>query len=168
MGLLLASPLFLARCASTPTTICQEVDWYEIGRSEGAQGQPARETSTLKPRCEVSDSINLRSLYRNGHYAGLLEYCDPDNAFELGRIGQEFQDICPVSVREDFLYYYKKGRRSAELESQRQNLSQELDALIQRLRSQSIDPSMRKRLQAQAGKLKRRKNKIEEELSLLQ
>lgn len=45
------------------------------------------------------------------HTEGVKAYCQPENGFELGRLGSIYTKICPAKLEKPFLPQYQKGRK---------------------------------------------------------
>lgn len=166
--LLLVTSLVLIGCSSPKkVTTCQESDWYELGRREGANGVPLTLSDDVQPLCKNSDRRYYRALFRNGHYAGLLEYCSTSNAFELGRIGRSVLKVCPHHLSGQFQSYYDRGKRYTELEMQNRGLEQRLITLDTQLLDEVDDPAERGKIRNQMDSLKGQQKQNLKEMSLL-
>ncbi|OFZ19170.1 MAG: hypothetical protein A2Z20_02280 [Bdellovibrionales bacterium RBG_16_40_8] len=91
----LTSLLFIA-CAHTTSNRCQELDWYEIGRQDGANGLESLARRQVKTICQNSDQSLSEALYHNGFDAGVAQFCTTKKGFELGRTGAKLVEVCPV------------------------------------------------------------------------
>jgi len=137
--------LFFTACAQTAPVACQEVDWYELGRQDGAKGHTGE---NLKGRrqvtavCEDSDPSLNEAFYNNGFDAGVAQYCSPQNGFELGHAGLAVADICPPLAREDFTQHVEQGRRLAQIENEKQNIDTRLLALNKQSALEKSDKSV--------------------------
>lgn len=105
-------------CATSGKLPCHTTDWYELGRRDGASGNPESAIQKLKPACRTEEEkADAIALYESGRSLGLAEYCTESNGFEMGRIGQKYQQVCPTILEEAFLAGYKRGRKAAALHS---------------------------------------------------
>jgi hypothetical protein len=112
-----STALLIAGCASAPEKIsCAQRDWYEVGRQDGAQGSTLDHLAKYKVECGHDFNSSWESLYTNGRNAGLVEFCSPDNAYQLGRMGIAYMYVCPSTVEEEFLIGYRKGQDARHLE----------------------------------------------------
>lgn len=112
---------------------CAEKDWYEIGRRDGAQGKTADRLSHYQKDCRMAEEGQWAAMYNNGRNAGLVEYCAPDNAFELGRAGISYLYVCPSTVEAEFLQSYRRGQQARAFEIQSQELDARIDVVHNRL-----------------------------------
>lgn len=95
---------------------CTAVDWWEAGRTDGAQGLPlAQALAETQRRCN-GRSVNLDE-FENGHDAGLVDYCTPAQGLALGRNGAQYQHACPSYLEAPFLAQYQMGLRMRALET---------------------------------------------------
>ena len=123
---------------------CSQLDWFEVGRSDGLQGKAKESFKAKKGTCEgFQDDFAVS--YGNGWYAGVDEFCNPRNGFAFGRSGYEYQNVCPVARETAFLQSYVKGKKIFEYESKNRKLAQELVLLGQSSQGLSAEET-RKRL----------------------
>src|SRR4051812_38135359 len=127
--LLTTSSILLAGCVSAPVensvTTCGHADWYELGRLDGSQGTPTDRLNEHQKDCVKKINPDWETIYTNGRNAGLLEYCDLKNAFELGRTGASYHYVCPSTVEQEFLSSYRKGQEARELEAENKKLEEQ-------------------------------------------
>ncbi len=124
------SLLLAAGCALTTDTVqCSKRDWYELGRRDGAQGQALDKIDQYAGECGRSSMSEWQTIYVNGRNAGLVEYCLPENAFELGRTAIPYWNVCPSTSEPSFLAAYRKGQNSLALESENRKLDQQIAIL---------------------------------------
>jgi hypothetical protein len=162
--------LFIIACSSNPkaTESCQEADWYEIGRRDGANGLPMSLENKYPGFCEDSDVNANRALYENGRNAGLIEYCQPANAFELGRTGQFYFNVCPPQLEDSFISAFKKGKKLFQLQQENVQIETKIQDLSKKLREESISSVEKKVLQNALSQLKLLKAKNNTESSKLE
>lgn len=158
----------LGGCASKPIeaekATCEQADWYELGRSDGSQGSPTNRLTQHQKDCAKSLNPEWETVYTNGRNAGLVEYCDPKNAFELGRMGVAYYYVCPSTVEPLFLAGYRKGQQARELELQNQKIDGEIDQLTQKI-VQTESENEQQALKAQLTELKKLRSQNDQELS---
>lgn len=158
----------LTACVSDPKVadkpVCAATDWYELGRLDGAQGSPVDRFKAHQNRCPKDFRADWETMYTNGRNAGLVEYCDPHNAYELARSGVEYFYVCPSTVEKPFLASYEKGKQAREIELKNQKLDEEIDQLTNRL-AQSSTSGEQDELSSTLAELKKARAKSEQELS---
>src|SRR6202042_1372132 len=91
-------------------TACEQTDWYELGRQDGSQGQPTDRLNKHQKACAKVEP-DWETVYTNGRNAGLVEYCEPKNGYELARMGIAYYYVCPSTVEAQFLSSYRKGQQ---------------------------------------------------------
>lgn len=163
-----ALAMLFSACTTAPTEadkpVCAKADWYELGRLDGAQGSPTERFSQHQKDCAKNFNAEWETMYNNGRNAGLVEYCDPKNAYELGRMGGTYYYVCPSTVEQAFLASYKKGQQARELELQNQKLDEQIDQVSQKL-TQTSSSNEQEQLAAQLDELKKTRAKNEQELT---
>jgi hypothetical protein len=125
----------LSACASKSTdqATCEQADWYELGRRDGAQGTPSDRLGQHRNGCAKSFRSDWETMYTNGRNAGLVEYCDPKNGYDLGRMGMAYLYVCPSTVEPEFLSAYRRGQQAHDIEAESKRLEMEIDQLSQKL-----------------------------------
>lgn len=93
--------------AATP---CKGLDWFEIGRRDGAIGKPVSAFEEHIQECSKGEPPNA-DLYINGRNAGLVDFCTPQTGLEFGRAGTPYMSVCPEHLEKKFLPSYELGRR---------------------------------------------------------
>jgi hypothetical protein len=105
-------------CGTTPNERCQEVDWYEIGRTDGTKGIFKNQRRDIKVQCKDSDVSLAEAFYNNGFDTGMTDSCLPKNGFELGKLSRKVDaDNCPPVLRDKFNVAYKIGLKYSEIEN---------------------------------------------------
>lgn len=157
--------LFTA-CTTTPKDadrpVCGKADWYELGRLDGSQGSPTDRLSQHKKDCANDFLADWETMYTNGRNAGLVEYCDPKNAYELGRMGGTYYYVCPSIVEPQFLSEYRKGQQARELAMKNQKLDEQIDQLAARL-AHAASTQEQDELTSRLEELKKSRAKNEEQ-----
>ncbi|WP_415902448.1 DUF2799 domain-containing protein [Neptuniibacter sp. QD29_5] len=112
MRTLILASLFvvLSGCASLSQEECLTGDWQGIGYRDGLQGKAEAYLAEHQSACaEYKVSLNLED-YLQGRNEGLKSYCQPDNAYRLGRQGTEYSYVCPAELEGAFVAKYQQGR----------------------------------------------------------
>jgi hypothetical protein len=148
---------YVLGCASTPSDqkfSCERSDWYEIGRRDGSSGLPAKKLNDYRQECGNKLRADDETLYTNGRNAGLVEYCTPQNAFELGRMKLTYYYVCPSTVEPSFLSAYKKGGKARNLEMENQKLAAKIEDLSQKMNAQEVESAKRRDIASEINELK--------------
>lgn len=146
LGLLLISVL-VAGCQSLPGASqaigaisspkvsgdpCRNADWFEVGRIDGLTGTPMG-NSTYMGRCRAQGIDVNDELYAAGWNRGLVEYCTPVRAFDAGRTGQSYSQVCPPHLEPEFLKRFHLGAQISKLEKRNSALESEVDRRLEEL-----------------------------------
>lgn len=159
--------LFVGGCAVKPEKLaltCQQRDWYEIGRRDGAQGASLDRLARYKSDCKGTFDAKLETIYLNGRNAGLVEYCLPENAFETGRMDLSYQHVCPTIMEKDFLSAFKNGQTARSLELKNKELDSRIEALSEQLLKADTTTSHGQRLTQELNQLKKMRAQNQQEL----
>lgn len=116
-ALILLIATLVSGCATKPLVAgCEQRDWFELGRTDGAVGASESQLQNHTRQCRTEFHSEWETMYTNGRNAGLVEFCSAENAYELGRMGQTYLYVCPSTMESKFLAEYRRGQRSRELE----------------------------------------------------
>lgn len=129
----------LCGCASTnDRTACDQKDWYELGRRDGSQGLPIDQIHQLRRDCGAKGRASWEAVYTNGRNAGLVEYCDPENAFEMGKMGISYMNVCPATIEPEFLRSYRRGQMARDLEVEIKTIDKQIQSVSQKIETEGI------------------------------
>lgn len=137
IGRRLALPLFLLTlggCASLSEKECRTADWEHVGYRDGVSGAARTRVADHGEACgEIGIKVDQKR-YFQGYEAGLLRYCTPENAIEVGLSGSAYEGVCPPDLDPQFSDYYRAARdvhdqrqRVSSLDSQRRSLEHKLE-----------------------------------------
>ncbi len=143
--------------------LCANTDWYEIGRQDGAKGLSEDQLELRLRSCVPNQRERVAQLYLTGRNVGLVDYCSPTNAFNLGRNGQAYTQVCPHPMERDFLREYRRGQRVFELEQANRQLDQRIGSLSQEL-ERALPQDSRNELADQINELRQTRQVNEREL----
>ncbi len=164
--LVLIGAVLLTGCTSSNVeqASCDQADWYELGRRDGSQGSSSDRLDQHRHACSKQFRPDWETMYTNGRNAGLVEYCEPKNGYELGRMGIAYLYVCPSTVEPKFVEAYRKGQRAHDLELESKRLDVQIDQLNQRLLV-SNNKYDQKELSTELSQLKKVRAQKEKELS---
>ena len=95
--LLAFAPLMLlAACATLSEDQCEAGNWYEIGRSDGANGRKDDFILQHAKACNDYGIKPIASEWRKGRADGLPLYCTPERAYREGTGGKHLSPVCPA------------------------------------------------------------------------
>ncbi len=81
--------LSLMGCAASDSELAKSGDWYQIGYQDGVTGHTQRSYKTLSELGDVQEAD-----YESGYSVGILEYCNPNFAYQIGVSGQYYEGVC--------------------------------------------------------------------------
>lgn len=126
---------------------CKQLDWFEVGRGDGVRGFPSVSWEKKESTCSGFSDYHHES-YKNGWFAGIVEFCTFENAFAYGKSGQTYTGVCPTGQEHHFKEGFELGQKIYQIESENLNLSQEIRVLQER----QLDPTRLKQLETQLNK----------------
>ena len=93
-------------------------DWQSLGEQDARKGHRVRDLSSLVS----GDLFAAQQKYSVGYEMGRAEYCDVDNAWNLGNSGQSYFGICDgMPDGNEFRRQYQFGYDEFVLEMERES-----------------------------------------------
>lgn len=165
--ILFFSSSLLSGCTAMPKQSCHEIDWFELGRRQGAFGKKLERPEKLVKTCNLSQLPQIESVYRNGHQAGLADYCMPDNGFQMGHAGYEYSSACPEALESEFQLAFSSGRKAFELEYSDQQLKEKVEKTLKDLAKPNIEKNKKIALEKELKELKQSRRETRKKLSTI-
>ncbi len=106
----------LAGCETMSAEECAAADWRAIGFSDAASAGANRFRDRAES-CADKGFIAEGQLYAAGFADGMVQFCQPPNAFNFARRGGTFNGSCPAELQYDFYAAFEDGRRVHEAEA---------------------------------------------------
>lgn len=157
-----------AGCTSqSERAACGARDWYELGRRDGSQGLGPERWQEYARQCPAGLGGDSETVYRNGRNAGLVEYCQPENAYELGKMGLAYGYVCPSTMEPQFLTAYRKGQQTRTLQLRKRELDTRIQSVSERILRAGNGTDEWRRLTDELNELNRIRAANESELSQL-
>jgi hypothetical protein len=102
----LLSVLLVTGCATLSREDCSRGDWASLGINDGRTGEPSSRLDEHQKACmEYGIAVNQEA-YLTGREQGLQDYCQLDNAFQIGLSGKPYHHVCPPSIDGLFGHYH--------------------------------------------------------------
>jgi hypothetical protein len=103
--------LAVGGCASVSKNQCLVGDWETVGYRDGLNG--AQSTALLRHQntCLKHGVTPDREAYMGGWRNGVVQYCQPDNGFDVGNRGAGYANVCPEHLAHPFRAAYNDGRQ---------------------------------------------------------
>lgn len=99
-------------CATTQknvikSTQCKDANWQTVGYQEGLSGH--FESQLTKHQAICKNNPPIVADWQTGYTQGLAKYCTPLRAYQLGREGISFNNVCPKNLTLDLLKSHDEG-----------------------------------------------------------
>lgn len=144
---------------------CENFDWYEIGRRDGASGTTLDRIEKYHNSCHSDFDTSAESMYRNGRNKGLVEYCSGRNGFELGRMRIKYNAVCPKTAESDFMKSYERGETARRLEVENQRLTAQIDEMTEQSNNTaSLSDEEKQKLSSDIESLKKQRAENDQEI----
>ncbi len=128
--------IILSGCAggaSVSQNQCIASDWQTLGYRDGVNGLRSSQLLKHQDACVEHGIIPDRSGYMAGWNEGIREYCQPNNAFEIGELGRGHNNVCPGEMQTTFTTAYREGRKLYLLRVEVANIERAIAQSEQRL-----------------------------------
>lgn len=122
--------LGLTACATTgglKPEQCATTDWQAMGYQDGLLGRDAGFIQQYANRCAKAGVQPNQTLWETGRQNGLKRYCTPLRAYQLGREGINFNNVCPPEQMIDLLKAHDEGYINYQREQALQQLWYDAD-----------------------------------------
>ncbi|MDZ4761140.1 MAG: DUF2799 domain-containing protein [Alphaproteobacteria bacterium] len=107
----------LSGCATMSADQCASADWSALGMKDGNSGETLKMADNREAACAKAGVTIDRVAYTSGRSQGLVKYCTPAHAFEIGSVNGRYDGVCVDHNETDFLVSYKQGMALAEYKS---------------------------------------------------
>ena len=115
----------LGACASLSKEECLNADWHAIGYNDGIRGRLESYVSRHFDACSKVAITPDVPAWLAGRAQGLPLYCTPNNAYNVGRAGDDLSPVCPANQQSNLYHswdwgqeYYLIGQDISDLESE--------------------------------------------------
>jgi len=108
--LILSISLAISACATLNKSECRNADWKIIGLEDGSKGRTTTYIGNHRKACAEHGVTPDLDSYQAGYADGLAQFCTAEVGFARGKRGNQYNGVCPVDLRGDFLYGYERGR----------------------------------------------------------
>jgi hypothetical protein len=123
----------LSGCASMSGQECLVADWEAIGYEDGARGAGGDRIGQHRKACAKHGVAPELQAYQAGREAGLREFCQPENGYNLGLRGASYAGVCPAELDIAFFAAYSDGKRLHDLRTSLGRIDGQIRAKEQRL-----------------------------------
>lgn len=128
----------LAACATLDETQCRAGTWYEIGQTDGANGQLISHLSKHAEACAQYGIAPDQSAWLRGRADGLPLYCTPERAYSIGLSGKRLSPVCPATQQSALTRINRDGLRLHQIEDEIDDIEDEIDDITRALLT--LDP----------------------------
>lgn len=123
----------LAGCASLSEDQCRAGNWGAIGERDGQAGRSASYFSRHVEACAEFGIRPDRAQWEAGRQRGLVLYCTPRNAYEIGREGDRLNDVCPAPQAAVLAAANRRGRTYYSITQEMEAVDDRIDDVRRRI-----------------------------------
>jgi hypothetical protein len=110
VGSALSVVLLVSGCATLSESQCIAGDWQTVGYRDGLKGAASSQLLQHQNACMKHGIAPDRDTYLLGWNAGVEQYCQPGNGFNVGKQGGGYSSICPAHLKDAYYAAYQDGR----------------------------------------------------------
>lgn len=112
------SIVLLAGCATLSKEECKIGNWQTIGYNDGVAGHyPDRLASHAKACAKVGTAPDYQA-WERGRQLGLQQYCTVNNAYNIGKRGNDLNSVCPAALTHALQQANQQGKKYYHLNKQ--------------------------------------------------
>ncbi len=162
--ILTAALLSIGGCATLSREDCIQGAWYDIGLRDGRSGTSFNRLGQHQKAClEYGIRIDTAA-YNAGREDGLHDYCQLDNAVEMGLSGHRYQSVCPPEIDRLFRRYNQAAYDVYQCREELEKLDDELYSKENRLLDSKLSDDERSKVRHHIRKLDRERQRLRDEL----
>lgn len=162
-ALTLLSLTTLIGCASMSIEECLHANWYQRGVLDGESGEKRTYVEEHAKACKEAHVVPDFARWTAGWERGIVNFCTPENGFEVGRRGSYYQRSCPPQYDADFMAGYRDGKAIYDAERKVDDLENRIRNQEKKLRD-SKDDRERGRLRDEIRSLDRELRQARDDL----
>lgn len=138
-AMLLLSLTVLGGCASLTEGECRAGDWRGIGFEDGVNGRGPERLASHREACAGVGVTPDQSAWLAGRQEGLRHYCQPQNAYRVGRKGARLAPYCSAEELARMRPAWDHGRSYYEITQDIHDLEREEDRLLSDLSAEETN-----------------------------
>ncbi len=151
-------------CATLSREDCMQGAWFELGLRDGRNGKTFTRLGQHQKAClEYGVRID-KAQYNAGREQGLQDYCQLDNAVEMGLQGRRYQSVCPSEIHTTFLRYNQAAYEVYRCREDLENLDDELFDKENSLLNNKLTDDDRSKIRVDIRDLDRERQRIRDDL----
>ena len=127
------SVALLNGCASMNQDECLNASWQLIGFEDALAGRTMARIGDHRKACAKYNIVPEQEQYQRGFDEGLVSFCTPANAYEVGRRGRSYHNQCPGQLNTTFLEYYNQGKHRRSLSNAIKGYTSSIDRNLKKI-----------------------------------
>jgi hypothetical protein len=163
-SLLIITLVFINGCATLSREDCLQGSWFNLGLRDGRAGATYNRLGQHQKAClEYGVSINTKH-YNEGREQGLEDYCQIDNAVEMGLNGHRYQSVCPPEIHRVFQRYNQAAYDVYQCKEDLEKLDDKLYSKENKLLSSKLSDDERSKIRTKLRNLDRKRERLRDDL----
>lgn len=133
----------LTGCATLSQSDCATGDWFHIGRQDALWGYAPDRLAQHEKACVKHGFGSDQQGYEAGFAEGLIAFCVPEKAFDLGRRGSSYYRQCPPEADAWFMPAFDLGRQVYDLDQELTRIESEIEDLRKEMKDDKASQESR-------------------------
>jgi hypothetical protein len=154
----------IAGCASLSREDCLYADWLGLGVKDGREGKEASNFIRHQDACSRYGVSLDKEQYLAGREQGLKEYCQLDNAIEIGLQGQRYESVCPANIHKNFRHYYETAYQVYQHKEALKSLDESLVSKEKALMDKKLPDKARQNIRDEIRQLDHKRRYLRDDL----
>lgn len=162
--IILSFILLNSACATLSREECLQGSWFDLGLMDGRSGTTYTRLGNHQKAClEYGIRLDTKQ-YNAGRERGLEEYCQLDNAIEMGLHGHRYQSVCPPSIHSAFQRYNRAAYNVYQCKEALEKLDSKLHDKEDKLLDTKLSDEKRAKIRKKIHRLDRERQRLRDEL----
>ncbi|MCK5728895.1 MAG: DUF2799 domain-containing protein [Methylococcales bacterium] len=156
--------LLLSSCATLSQEDCMQGAWFDLGKQDGREGKTFKRLAEHQESCTKYGIGIDREAYNAGRKQGLDDYCQLDNAVDLGLRGYRYRSVCPSEIHPAFLRYNQMAYDVYQDKKNLENVDKRLSYEEKSLLDANLSDEKRSQIRVEIHDLDRERNRVRDAL----
>ena len=151
-------------CATLSREECVQGSWHSLGLQDGRAGATYKRLGEHQKACSEYGVRVDNEQYKAGRQQGLNDYCQLDNAIDMGLKGNRYQSVCPSDIHSDFKRHNRAAYDVYQRKEELEKLDKDLLNKESRLLSSKLTDDDRKKIRRKISDLDRKRQRLRDRI----
>ena len=163
-AIILVNVLLSSACSTLSHEECTQGSWFELGLADGRKGKSYKRLGNYQKACSEYNLTVDTEQYNKGREQGINDYCQLDNAIEMGLKGRRYQSVCPSDIHLDFQRYNRVAYSLYKSKDALDKLDNKLSKKENKLVDKKLSDDERSKIRDRIRQLDRQRQKLRDDV----